>query len=80
MPSCRELVEFLMDYCDGQLPPEQRASFEKHLSHCPPCLAYLKTYQQAICLGKQACAEEIEKSPKMPEELVKAILAARQAK
>jgi len=32
MLSCRELVEFLMEYCDGELPPEQREYFEKHLA------------------------------------------------
>ncbi len=77
MITCRELVEFLMAYCDGELPTDQRAVFEKHLACCPPCVAYLKTYQQAICLGKAVCAEEdCEKQP-VPEELVKAILAAR---
>ncbi|MDZ4782366.1 MAG: zf-HC2 domain-containing protein [Planctomycetia bacterium] len=80
MLSCRELVEFLMEYCDGELPPEQREYFEKHLACCPPCVAYMKTYQQAICLGKSACQEEEQKPPKMPEELVRAIMAARQAK
>ncbi len=78
MITCRELVDFLMDYSDGALAPEQRASFEKHLAVCPPCVAYLKTYQQAVCLGKSVCADDDHAAHDVPEELVRAILAARQ--
>lgn len=80
MITCRELIDFLMAYCDGELPADQRAIFEEHLACCPPCVAYLKTYQQAVCLGKAACAEEDRGAKEVPEELVKAILAARRGK
>jgi anti-sigma factor RsiW len=75
--TCRDLVEFLMDYCDGTLPPGQRETFEKHLSCCPPCVNFMKSYQQAICLGKAACADEDQEAKEVPEQLVQAILAAR---
>ncbi len=79
MITCRELVDFLMDYSDGALAPEERAAFEKHLADCPPCVAYLKTYQQAVCLGKSVCADDDHEVHDVPEELVLAILAARNA-
>ncbi len=78
MITCRELVDFLMDYSDGALAPEQSAAFEKHLAVCPPCVAYLKTDQQAVCLGKSVCADDDHAAHDVPEELVRAILAARQ--
>lgn len=78
--TCRELIDFLMSYCDGELPADQRAVFEEHLSRCPPCVAYLRSYQQAICLGKAVCAEEDCEAKEVPEELVKAIMAARKGK
>lgn len=76
--TCRELVEFLMDYLDGELPEESRRVFTEHLGLCPPCQAYLDTYRDAIALGKGACAEPEGKVPEdVPEALVQAILAAR---
>jgi len=46
--SCRELVEFLDDYLAHALAGDALARFEKHLSDCPPCVAYLRTYEQSI--------------------------------
>ena len=30
MITCRELTDFLIDYTSGDLPPNQRAEFERH--------------------------------------------------
>ena len=76
--TCRELVEFLMDYLDGQLSGPERMCFEEHLEECPDCVAYLATYRKAIRLGKEACTAGNDSIPTdVPEELVRAILAAR---
>ena len=76
--TCRELVEFLMDYLDGLQPEPERRRFEEHLGECSSCVAYLATYQQAIRLGKKACAAGDDAVPAgVPEELVRAVLAAR---
>ena len=76
--TCRELVDFLMDYLGGELPENQRAVFAEHLDICPPCLAYLKSYEQTVALGRQVCEPDGDVPEDCPEELVKAILAARQ--
>ena len=76
--TCRELVEFLMDYLDGHLSEPERVCFEEHLGECPDCVAYMATYQEAIRLSKEACtAGDDALPPDVPEELVCAILAAR---
>lgn len=78
--TCREFVDFLMEYLDGNLPGPERECFEEHLAECPDCVAYLATYRETIRLGKAACAEENEAlPPEVPNELVQAILAARSA-
>ncbi|MFN8547558.1 MAG: zf-HC2 domain-containing protein [Candidatus Eisenbacteria bacterium] len=78
--NCRELVEFLMQYLDGDLPPAEATHFEEHVQMCPPCLAYLETYRAAIRAGKKVCCHEEESLRRaIPEELVQAILAARRA-
>jgi anti-sigma factor (TIGR02949 family) len=76
--TCREIVEFLMAYLDGELPADQEATFKEHISACPQCLSYLDTYTESIKLGKVLCREGTDERPEgMPEDLVKAILAAR---
>ena len=74
MLTCREILDFLMDYLDGSLSTAQRIVFEEHLAVCPTCVAYLHSYQQTVNLSK-AIAQE--KAAEAPEDLVQAILTAR---
>jgi anti-sigma factor RsiW len=76
--TCRKLVEFLMDYLDGHLSESERRCFEEHLGECPDCVAYLATYQETIRLSKEACTVGDDAlPPDVPEDLVRAVLAAR---
>jgi anti-sigma factor RsiW len=75
--NCRELIEFLSAYLDEELPGEERSAFERHLAVCPYCRDYLATYRQTIHLGKRALAAEAESLEQVPQELIRAILAAR---
>jgi anti-sigma factor RsiW len=77
MMTCRDVVEFLMNFLDGELPEQERARFEEHLCCCPPCVNYLKTYEEAIKLEKGCLCGPNSPLPPIPEELVRAILAAR---
>ena len=43
--TCRECVEFLMDYLDDGLAPDVRVTFERHLAACANCLRYLESYK-----------------------------------
>lgn len=73
--TCREVAEFLADYLAGEVPQEVAAEFDRHMKLCPPCVIYLDSYRRVIEMGKSVWEEQ----PKpIPEELVKAILAARQ--
>jgi anti-sigma factor RsiW len=77
MITCRELAEFLDDYVAGQLDPQRAGELERHLSVCPTCVKYLKTYRQTIGLGKAAFADEAAPAPAdVPPSLIRAILAA----
>lgn len=79
--TCQELADYLMQYIDGELPEAQRASLASHLDLCPPCLAYLHSYRQAVELGQKLCADSAGPIPDdVPEELVQAILTARAQK
>jgi anti-sigma factor (TIGR02949 family) len=37
MVSCRDLIEQLWDYLDGELPPERVEEFATHLAECARC-------------------------------------------
>lgn len=75
---CREFVEFLADYLAGELLPAIQAEFEFHLTDCPDCVLYLKSYGAAVQLGKKAFADLDAPVPdEVPEELLEGILAAR---
>jgi anti-sigma factor RsiW len=75
--TCHEFTEFLMAYLDGELPAEQHAHFCQHRDRCPPCLRYLRSYELTVRLEREAFADPDPQTA--PEELVRAVLAARRA-
>ena len=74
--TCREMVDFLSDYVEGVLPPEVRAAFEAHLAVCPDCVAYLGGFRETLRLARD-CAADGPIPADVPEDLVRAIVAAR---
>lgn len=75
--TCREFVEFLDDYVSRGLPDAARIAFDSHLAACPSCVAYMKTYQATVRAGRAVLASEERSVPAdIPEELVRAVLAA----
>ncbi|MCX5688821.1 MAG: zf-HC2 domain-containing protein [Planctomycetota bacterium] len=76
--TCEELVSFVLDYVDGLLPPSQRTEFDRHLSVCPSCVAYLDGYRTSLQLAREAFGAQPELSDQsLPESLKAAIRAAR---
>lgn len=78
--TCREFADFIMDYFDGELPPEVLQKFERHLSLCPNCRIYLAQYESTVAAERKAFAEGDEALPSdAPEDLIQAILSARRS-
>jgi len=78
--TCREFADFMMDYLGGGLAKDSLISFEDHLRACENCQKYLAGYQETVKLGKHAFdATGTELPADVPEDLVKAILAARRS-
>ena len=67
-----------MSYQENELPPGERAEFERHLAACPPCQAYLDTYDKTVELAKQAGADDTVPA-EVPESLIEAKLDARKS-
>jgi anti-sigma factor RsiW len=75
---CREFTEFIDDYLAGTLSEEIRAPFERHLSRCDNCRAYLSNYQATLEMEQEAFADQDAEVPAaVPEDLIQAILNSR---
>jgi anti-sigma factor (TIGR02949 family) len=46
--ACKELVDVLTDYLDGNLPPDDRQRLEAHLDECPYCVDYLAQMKETV--------------------------------
>ncbi len=80
MITCQEFEDFVIAYLEGELPRRQTVVFELHLKVCRECRDYLTSYKRTIEVSKRAFQEPGQQIPdEVPEDLVRAILAARQA-
>jgi anti-sigma factor RsiW len=74
-------VSFLDAYRAAELDPETRARFERHLAECAHCAEYLASYEATVDLARRAFDHPEDAPPeRVPEELIQAILAARQSR
>ena len=76
---CSEVLEFLWAYVSGELPPERAHEFDRHLSVCPSCVAYLDSYRKTIALSRESFQPDAREPGEedLPEDLIQAVLAAR---
>lgn len=74
--TCRQIIDFVQAFLDGELPPREQTIFELHLTLCPDCVNYLRSYQATRALSKLIGKDEPATSP-ISEDLIRAILAAR---
>jgi anti-sigma factor (TIGR02949 family) len=61
--TCKQAIEKLAEYLDGELTPEVLRGFEAHVNACAPCRAYLATYRKTKELAAKVSRVE------MPEDL-----------
>ena len=74
--TCRDFVDFVLDYVEGALPADTRQRFHEHMARCPDCVTYLRHYAETIKASRIAVADA--PSTDIPEALVSAILNARE--
>ena len=46
--SCRQLVDIVTDYLEGNMAPQDRRRFDAHLAECPYCVNYLDQMRATI--------------------------------
>jgi anti-sigma factor RsiW len=68
--TCRQVIlDLLIEYEDGTMPPSDRSDFERHIEMCPPCVRFLTTYRATGKTLKLLKPEEI------PSDLAQSVLA-----
>lgn len=77
MITCMEFEDFIVDYLENRLEPSRRRRFEWHRSMCRECREYLEAYQRTRALGRKSMLGAEPDLPDVPEDLVTAILAAK---
>ncbi len=53
MICCKECLDLLFDYLEGNLDPETLSSLEEHFQDCPPCISFLKTYKKTTVVCRE---------------------------
>jgi len=80
MITCSEFESFILAYLEDELALRQKFVFELHLKLCRECRDYLAAYRASLQLAKGALGTEGgHLVDDVPEDLVKAVLAARKA-
>jgi anti-sigma factor RsiW len=72
--TCRQLIEFIAAYVDGELNESEHLAFEHHLGNCRSCLAYLESYRRTMTFSKSLSDTPVDD---VPEGLVEWILRHR---
>lgn len=68
--ACRQVVELVTDYLEGDLPEPLRAAVERHLAECPPCVEYVEQIRTTAASLQEISVENM--IPATREELVAA--------
>ena len=67
---CRDLVELVTDFLEGELSWRRRRQVERHLAACDGCSAYVEQVRLAIRAAGELPPEPVD--PHVREELLRA--------
>lgn len=57
--TCKESIDLLIEYLDGELSSELRERLEAHFGGCSPCEEFLKSYRATPGLCRKALVAEV---------------------
>lgn len=64
MICCKECLELLHGYLEGDLDSQTHEALREHFDDCPPCIAFLQTYKSTT----KVCRDNL-KATDIPEEV-----------
>ncbi|MEN9800457.1 MAG: hypothetical protein RL653_4154 [Pseudomonadota bacterium] len=62
MKTCKDSIDVLLQYLDGEMPPDEAKALEEHLGGCTPCVDFIRTYRDTTNLCKRALAAKMPES------------------
>jgi anti-sigma factor RsiW len=74
MLTCRQIVDFCLDFVEGSLPEGEKARFETHLAGCGECVTFFETYRKTPTVSREALALQM---PARLKESVRSYLRAQ---
>ncbi|MGH9115429.1 MAG: mycothiol system anti-sigma-R factor [Acidimicrobiales bacterium] len=60
--SCREALETLYHFLDGEMTPDRRAAIQAHLDQCSPCLEAFDFESELKMLIARCCRDQVPDS------------------
>ncbi|MGV3620380.1 MAG: anti-sigma factor family protein [Archangium sp.] len=60
--SCKDQLNLLREYLDGELTAEMKAKLDAHFGGCTPCEEFLKSYRATPSLCRKALAKKMPQS------------------
>ena len=57
MICCKECLDLLYDYLEGDLDLETTQSLEEHFEDCPPCISFLNTYKSTTNICRETLSQ-----------------------
>jgi anti-sigma factor RsiW len=78
MYNCKDSINLLLEFLDGEMSAEEAQHLKEHLRGCSPCVDFLRTYRATPGLCKKALAAKMptEVSEKLKEYLRSKIKSA----
>ncbi len=58
--ACRDLLELISAYLDGDLPAETAAAIDAHIAGCDGCTTVLEEFRRTIALTGTLTEEQVE--------------------
>ena len=54
MFNCKESIDALLPFLDGEMSPEDEEHLRQHLNGCPPCVEFVRTYRATAPLARKS--------------------------
>ena len=59
MFTCKDSIDSLVHFLDGELSPEDEAHLQEHLGGCPPCVDFVNTYRATSGMCRKALVKSM---------------------
>jgi len=59
MFNCKESIDSLLPFLEGEMSPEDEEHLREHLNGCPPCVEFVRTYRATTPMCRKALVKSM---------------------